>query len=287
MEQGLKKKIDAYRKKSFCLDRSLQLKNQEDAIEFINRRKFALFHPASDVIIPSLWTATAGDRPVPNEHDDPGHITWHWKDNLLDKSVWYYGRLIRKRMTLVSFDFVPNFYALSSNFGDYENDYLVQYKAGTLIHEAKLIYETLLEHGPLNTLELRKRAGLGGTNNQYRFTKGVNKLQTEMKILPTGIAEVGRWNYSFIYDIVPRRYPEIETAARVISTKQAEINLVLAYLQSVGGATEGEIQKIFSWTARRVKKVIKNLTSDGETGVTAIVGTDLSEPIYAVSEILI
>ena len=49
--------------------------------------------------MPSLWTAVAGDRPVADAHDDPGHITWGWKDRSLDKKIWYYGKILRRKAT--------------------------------------------------------------------------------------------------------------------------------------------------------------------------------------------
>ena len=59
--------------------------------------------------MPSLWVAVAGDRPVPDEHDDPGHVTWGWKDGLLGKRRWYYGRVLRKRNTFISLDICLTF----------------------------------------------------------------------------------------------------------------------------------------------------------------------------------
>ncbi|MCK7520523.1 MAG: hypothetical protein MZV64_23930 [Ignavibacteriales bacterium] len=50
------------------------------ASTFVNRRGFVFFWPISGIDLPSLWTAVAGDRPVADKHDDPGHITWGWKD---------------------------------------------------------------------------------------------------------------------------------------------------------------------------------------------------------------
>lgn len=264
-----------YREETFRFNDGNQLKTLKDAIDFVNERSFVLFHPAKDIILPSLWAATAGDRPVPNEHDDPGHVTWGWKDDALDQKVWYYGRLIRKRMTHISLSFLPYFYALSPNYGDYENDYLVQYKSGTLINEAKILYEILLEEGPLNTIELRKKAGISGINNPYRFSKGIDNLQIEMKILPVGIAEAGRWKYSFIYEILPRHFSDIEVKARKIKVSEAERKLVLSYLQSVGGAKRKEIGKIFSWNNRRVDKVIKSIR-ELEPSALGVIGEDES-----------
>ena len=286
MNYTIQEKIKAYREKTFRFNVENQLKTLKDAINFVNERSFVLFHPSKEIILPSLWAATAGDRPVPNEHDDPGHITWGWKDDALGQKVWYYGRLIRRRMTHVSLSFLPYFYALSPNYGDYENDYLLQYKNGTLINEAKILYEILLEEGPLNTIELRKKAGISGINNQYRFSKGIDNLQIEMKILPVGIAEAGRWKYSFIYEILPRHFSDIEMQSRRIKVSEAERKLVMAYLRSVGGATQKGIGKIFSWSNKRVEKVINSIREMEPSALGAIVDEENMNALIVTPEVL-
>lgn len=255
--------IQAYRTKTFRIHNSNRLSSKEEAIEFVNERGFILFHPTKEFDFPSLWAATAGDRPVPNEHDDPGHITWGWKDDLLDQRVWYYGRLLRNKMTMVSFELLPYFYALSPNYGDPDNDYLEQYKQGLMTFEAKSVYETLLENGPLNTLALREMANLSGSKNKYRFDRSVNELQKELKILPVGIDQAGRWNYAFRFDILDHYHPDIPVLARKIKTSQARKKLMLTYLQSMGAATERDITKIFSWKSRDTRKTMEQLLADG------------------------
>ena len=92
------------------------------------------------------------------DHDDPGHRTWGWKDDSLGKKYWYYAKLLRHRATFVSLDMIPNFYALSPNYGDPFQDYLMQYEEGKLTQESKLVYEALIKEGALDTLSLKKAA---------------------------------------------------------------------------------------------------------------------------------
>ena len=75
-----------YRTGTFRLKK--RLTSKEDAVEFVNERGFIYFWPIREITLPSLWTAAAGDRPVADAHDDPGHITWGWKDSLLGKKAW-------------------------------------------------------------------------------------------------------------------------------------------------------------------------------------------------------
>ena len=192
------KAIEAYRAKTYKRNRPLTTVDQ--AIKFVRERGFIFFWPIKDVELPSLWMAVAGDRPVASEHDDPGHVTWGWKDQMLGKRKWYYAKLLRKRATLVSLEVAPYFYALTENYGDPDEDYLIQYEAGRLKHENKRIYEALLGEGPMDAVALRRKVGLTGKGNKYRFDRAVVELQTEMKILPIGVAEAGVWNYAIVYD---------------------------------------------------------------------------------------
>jgi hypothetical protein len=53
----------------------LRLSDVEQAINFVNERGFVYFWPIKGIVLPTLWVATAGERPVPNDHDDSGQIT--------------------------------------------------------------------------------------------------------------------------------------------------------------------------------------------------------------------
>ena len=101
--------LDEYQAKTFRTSPGRQLKTARDAVDFVNQRGFILFWPDPKMDFPNLWQAVAGKRPVPDEHDDPGHITWEWKDSMLDKKVWYYARVIRQRNTMISLQSLPIF----------------------------------------------------------------------------------------------------------------------------------------------------------------------------------
>jgi len=122
----------------------MKLANPQQAVDYVNERGFIFFWPVKGYVFPSLWTAVAGDRPVADEHDDPGNITWNWKDSLLDKKVWYYGRVLKRKNTIISLDAIKYFYALSPNYGEPEEDFADRYSQGLLPWEAKLIFDALV-----------------------------------------------------------------------------------------------------------------------------------------------
>jgi len=91
------------------------------------------------------------------------------------------------------------------------------------------------------------------------FNKALEFLQADFKILPTGVARAGAWKYAFIYDIVPRHFPDLPEQARHIGEGQARAKLMELYLNSVGAATEAEAAKLFGWRRELVARTIHGL----------------------------
>ena len=258
--------LDRYRQRTFHLLDSLRLKNKEQALQFVEERGFVYFWPIKGIPYPSLWTAVAGNRKVADAHDDPGHVTWGWKDAMLDKRQWYYAKVLRGKATMISLKSVPYFYALSENYGDPEHDYLQLYEDGLLSREAKLIYEALLQHGPTNTVRIRQVIHMTGKASNSPFDRSMTTLQRDFKILPVGIAEAGAWRYSFIYDLVHRYYPELPEKARTIGRREARETLMDLYFSSVGAATVSDVRKIFQWPPDDVNRALENMTASGRIG---------------------
>ncbi len=256
-------KLKAYREQTYRSTPDLRLRSPQEAVEFVNQRGFIFFWPIKNTELPSLWVATAGDRPVPNNHDDPGHVTWGWKDQMLGKHLWYYGRVLKRRNTILSLEMLPYFYALSPNYGEFETDYLEQYHLGKMTYEAKLLYEALLQSGPLDTISLHRKTRLTAPSSATRFNHALDVLQMEFKILPIGTSKAGTWHYSFVYDIVPRHFPALEQEARSITEKEAREKLAYLYLQSVGAVQIQQLASLFKWSKPTTSKVIASLKTSG------------------------
>lgn len=257
------KVIKLYQEKTFRTLNASKLRSPQDAVEFVNDRGFIFFWPVKGITMPSLWCGVAGDRPVADGHDDPGHISWGWKDQMLDKRVWYYGRILRKRNTIISLQTAPYFYALSPNFGEPDLEISDQYREGLIPLEVKLIFEALLEKGPLDSLSLRREAHLSGPNSNTPFTRALDILQRDFKVMPTAIAEVGTWKYAFVYDLTHRYHPELLEQSRFISENQARDHLTACYFTSVGAASEKQIQTLFGWTQQDTQNSIDRLQEKG------------------------
>jgi hypothetical protein len=252
------KKLKAYLALTFNLPPAKRLSSPSQALTFINARGFIYFWPIKGIDLPSLWTAVAGNRPVADKHDDPGHITWGWKDDALDKKIWYYAKILRGKATMISLEAAPYFYALSENYGAPEEDYLIAYHEGRLTQASKQIYETLLDNGALNTLDLRKTAKLSNAKDS-EFNKALEQLQRDFKILPVGVAQAGAWKYSHIYQIVPRHFPELPEQARKITESQARAKILEYYFASVGAAQLRDVTKLFGWSNEIANRTMNKL----------------------------
>ena len=251
-----------HRARTYNLPPHPRLTSPAQALDFVNARGFVYFWPIKGIDFPSLWTAVAGDRPVPNEHDDPGHITWGWKDNALDKRIWYYAKVLRRKATMISLEVAPYFYALTENYGDYKEDYLIPYEDGRLPQGAKQVYEAILDNGPLHTIDLRRLARMSNARDS-EFNKALEILQTDFKILPVGVAQAGAWNYAFIYDITARYWPDLPEQARHIGEAEARTKLLELYFRSVGAAQMREVNKLFRWGSSLAERAVKRLVEKG------------------------
>ena len=252
------KKLQALRTRTFNLSPQKRVSSPAAALSFVEKRGFTYFWPIKGIDLPSLWVSVAGDRPVADAHDDPGHITWGWKDNALDKKIWYYAKILRKKATMISLDIAPYFYALSENYGSPEEDYLLAYEEGRLTQSAKQVYETLLNEGAMNTLDLRKAAKLSNAKDS-EFNKALEVLQADFKVLPVGVAQAGAWKYSHIYEIVPRHFPKLPEQARKIGENAARTKLLELYFESLGAATESDAAKLFGWNKELLARAIAGL----------------------------
>lgn len=245
------RQLDAYRAHTFRLAKERRLRSVEDAIRFVDERGFVSFWPIKGMKLPSLWTAVAGARPVADAHDDPGHVTWSWKDEMLDKKKWYYAKVLRGKATMISLAVASAFYALSENYGEPEADYLQLYKDGLMTREAKIVYETLLQQGPIDTVHLRRKIQMTSRQSDSPFNRALTALQRDFKILPVGVSQSGAWRYSFIYDAVHRHFPELPEQAREIGRNEARRRLAALYFASVGAASAQDAQGVPVAPARR------------------------------------
>jgi hypothetical protein len=256
------KRLQGHRNETYRSAGTRRLLSQSQARKFVDERGFIYFWPVKGIELPSLWTAVAGNRPVADAHNDPGHVTWGWKDNALPKRIWYYAKVLHRRATIISLELAPYFYALTDNYGSPEEDHLIAYQEGRLTLAAKNIYEALLYQGPLDSISLRKAAHMTSAK-ESEWNRALEDLQMDFKILPVGVAEAGAWKYAFIFAVTARHYPELPEQARHVSESQARARLLECYFRSVGAAQARDVNKLFRWGPELSQRALSKRVEDG------------------------
>jgi hypothetical protein len=243
----------------------LRIHSEAGALDFLNDVGLCLLFSAKDIELPSLWGAICGeDRPLPSHHDSPElGLAWKWKDTLPIAGHVLYGKFLRKKPVFVSLDLAPHFYALSPNYGELDEDYLQDYHDGRLSVETKQVYETLLNLGALPTSRLRRESGLSGKSNANRFDRALAELQMDYRITKVAISDANRWGYCYVYDLLPRHFPDIVKAARQISGRQARETILLRYLQTVVAILPSRVAQLFGWQPGDVERLVNRLEGQG------------------------
>ena len=280
-----KKIIEEYRAKTYRTSPGNQIQTEEEAVNFVIARGVVFFWPITGLNMPSLWCAAAGDRPVPNNHDDPGHITWRWKDDLIGKNKWYYAKVLRRKSTIISLDLIPNFFALSPSVHDELEEISFHYKKGSVSAEEKIIYQQLYNFGPLDSITLRKKISASFLQNSSRFNSALEALQRDFRIIPSGISKNGRWQYSYIYQTVSREFPDLVERSNKITREDAVLAILRSFFRSNGAGTIDEIKKLFGWSSESILKAISVLVSNAEL-INTIPSWNTEEVICSIPELI-
>jgi hypothetical protein len=92
-----------------------------------------------------------------------------------------------------------------------------------------------------------------------------------------GVAQAGAWDYAFVYELLPRWFPEIPEQARSIGRREARRVLVQCYLDNVVAAERkmvGQIFHVFKWTPAELERTITTLLRDGTVQEIEIKGLE-------------
>jgi len=262
-QSAFSQSVQKYRHKTYRYDPGNHIKSESQAVDFVNQRKFVFFWPIKGIPLPSLWCATAGNRPVPNNHDDPGHITWRWKDNLLGKGHWYYAKVLRRKSTIIALTMLEYFFALTGTAFHTIEDLEYLHRIGKQSQIEIEIFSLLLSSGPLDAITIRDRLKTSLAYSSAEFNRAMEKLQSGFHILPTGIANTGRWHYAYLYDTVEHIYPQKLRNADKISKEKARQKILSAYFLSNGAAAFSDIKKLFHWKKPEISLVLDQMQQNG------------------------
>ena len=213
----------------------------------------ALLFPFEAIALPSLWEAIAGPDEVPFATWGPNEDRiWAWKDELPAQGLAWYGKLVRKRATLLSPALLADLYP-----GDGKAD---DYRRLPLEGDATRVAAALAGAAMPQSM-LREEVGLTGKAGKGRFDRAMIELQRQLLLTHAGVWEQDAgWATAMIaltttvFD-VGGRFDPVAAAAKHLATALE--------------VTPAELGRAFAWPVATARDALDALVDRGAAVETA------------------
>ncbi|MCA1824539.1 MAG: winged helix DNA-binding domain-containing protein [Frankia sp.] len=233
------------------------------ATAFANRAGLALVYPNPDIVLPSLWEAVAGPRPVDwAVRDDAGafvsftpemHRVWRWKDELPEKRLVCVGKHLGRVATMIATSALPALYAGYERAGT-----AADFRDADLTPLQRDVAECALATGPLSGPQLRRQLA---TDDKKGVAAAIDALQRMLVLTNAGVVEHEHGWPAVAVDVLPRRWAD---ALRALpSLDEARRSLATIVVRSAGEATAPDVGAVFGWRPRVATAVLDELVDAG------------------------
>ncbi|HKV03959.1 MAG TPA: hypothetical protein VJO53_02505 [Candidatus Acidoferrales bacterium] len=219
-----------------------------EARKYIDAAGFCMLFPVANVPLPSLYCAVTGRSPsagiIFNKRFE---MLWRWKDDLPRRRRACYAKYFRARGTLISLRHLPYFLAMRET-AVAPSDHARFYSEGRIRDDARVIWKTLEERGPLATLELRHLCRMETKAGNVRFKRAIRDLQCLLVVSHFGSEqETGAWA-SGRFELTCRVFPTQIAAAREIAPAEARASLAAKFIEWHPDATVSQLASLFGWS---------------------------------------
>lgn len=225
----------------------------------------ALVYPNADYVLPSLWEAVAGPRPVEwAERDERGKFlgftpdfdrVWRWKDELPARRLACAGQHAARPVTLVAPGLVAELYTLTGRSGRPED---FRAAAGLTALERE-IAEAVLESGPCSRPQVRR---LLGTEDKKRVDRAIEALQRRLILTNVGVDDREPGWPAVILDVLARHWrPQLR---RLPTESEARTVLARTVLRTAGDVSAADVAAALGWRRREATAVLEGLAAAGE-----------------------
>ncbi len=242
----------------------LGINNERQALTFINDVGFCLASKSETLELPNLWDAVASgeglgvekkDSPQAYSFRNGGQI----QNVLPNHNSVYFGKLFKRRPSIVSREYFCYFFALSERTGA-RDEYKTESAQCKLSPVAKAIMDLLMKNLPMTSKELRLALGGKSRSVAQGFEKGLDELQRKMFITRL----VGSDNqYASAWAPVTKCFPAEVRKARKISVDVARYKLLEKYFHIQLISSIENIHKVFGWTKGDIFHVLGQLIHAG------------------------
>jgi len=256
--------LEALRDRRFRRAPVLRVRNERQALAFVDDVGFCSTFYCFPEGVPCLWEAVAGRArprwPRRSHHDAAIGVTWELKDTLPAKKRVYYGKLLKGRPLLVALDLFPAFYALVRG-RQRARDYRAEYEAGHMTQPAKRLMDALAREHPQYTGDLRANTFMLGPHRTREFERAMAELQQGLWIVKT--EERYEPTFSYRWDLLETWLPESVAAGRRLARDRALEHLVARYTAATIFTRERLLQRLFGVPAAEAAASVARLVARG------------------------
>jgi len=190
------------------------------------------------------------------------------KEVLPAERMAYYGKLLKRRPTMVSLEFLPYFYVLSGRTGA-RDEYKREYDKGRLSRMGMEIMDALHDDWPQSTKGLKLATGMVGKRDRAPFDKAMAELQEGMYV-----AKVREDHdpFSFVWAPLTKCFPKEIRRARRVSAEEAREVILEQYFRNQLVGTVQSIQRLFRWNRQDIYRSLGRLVQRGiiSPGITVL-----------------
>lgn len=252
--------VERWRDRTHRRTPKLAVTNERQALAFINSVGFCLASRTNGMELPNLWEAIAGpDRTATGDKKYYLSYAWDIHSILPNHDSVYYGKIFRRRPTLVSREYLPYFYVLAERTGA-KSEYLTEFSKGRLSPLAKQIMDVLMRRGSLSTRELRSALGYDTKRSVSAFERALDELQRKMFICRSVGSEQ---RFGAEWTPLVKRFATEVRKARKISVDQARCKLLEKYFRNQLVSSVESIRNVFGWSKKDIYHAIGWLIRQG------------------------
>ena len=241
-----------------------RVRNDAEAVRYIEERGFALLMPVAYTPLPSLSEA---DAAAPWEGFAITDRAWAWKETLPALKLCSYGKFFYNRGTFISWRFYPAFLAAYGPAGDLREEY----EAGRLGRLELTVAETVAAGGPISSHDLWRKMKPVFNGKRTRFTAALDHLQM-LFILTVAGGSLEGWT-QHDWDLVERQVPP-HVLENLPKPADARAALLLQTLENCVVATERQLRSLLRWTQADMERRVQALTAEGKISRIRIDGEE-------------
>jgi hypothetical protein len=234
--QELPEEIEQYRDRKWRREDSLKIETAEQAEAMIEDLGFCLGLTDARKNLPSIYIAICGRRdahmPRNVQKDPEASAAWVLKDEVIERSHVYYGKLVKGHSMFLARRMIPVFNALWGIPKSKEKDELSK--------NAQKVLKVLRKEWEMATSDLRAETGI---KEKGDLTKAIDELQKKLKVVPQQVLYIPKFTY--VWTLAEARFPE-EMKIRM-SREAAVRELARCYLQTCGMTLLGDLSRAFGF----------------------------------------